>query len=72
MKPNRKQKDRIKNVYLTPLTQLWHNLRTMPIEDREAFKEYVSKFDEYNCSWINYHAKYLLLYMLKNSDCYHE
>lgn len=70
IKITREQKNRIKNVYLAPLNQIWHIIRLMPKEDREAFISYVSSLDTMNCPFVFYNAKGFLNKMIDHTECY--
>jgi hypothetical protein len=70
MKITRKQKDRYKNAYLNPIKQLWQTIRTMPIEDRKPFIQFVENLNQSNCGWLDYAAKPLLNKMISDSECY--
>jgi hypothetical protein len=68
---NRKQKARIKAIYMQPITQLWLNIVNMPKEDRKAFILYINSLNNKNCGFADYYAKYFLNRLIDSSECYH-
>jgi hypothetical protein len=68
---NRKNKIKIKRIYLSPINQLWANLVTMNTEDFILLKTYINQMDTKNCSFTHYYAKDFLSKLIELSEVYH-
>lgn len=68
----RKEKNRIKKIYLNPLDQIWFNLVNMDSGDRENLKKYINEMNNKNCSFVHFYSKDMLNKLLESSECYHK
>ena len=67
----RKRKARVKNIYVTPIQQLWQNFVNMPTEDREELSKYIEGLNFNKSPFIEYRAKDYLKSLFHSSECYH-
>ena len=68
----RKEKNRIKQIYLKPLDSIWAIFVNMDSNDREVLNRYINEMNDKNCSFVHYNAKDFLNKMIGDSDCYHK
>lgn len=68
----RKEKNRIKQIYLKPLDSLWYNLVNMDNNDFNLLKLYISEMNSKNCSFVHFYSKDLLNTLIELSEVYHK
>ena len=60
----------MESLFKNGCTQFWFNAQNMDADTRKKVIKYITKLSPYNCSFVEYDAKYFMAQLIHRSECY--